>query len=115
MSSTIDPNTYNVEVSGWTANDDFFVVKTIMQCQADYSKQLFLRQPLRNGSVIFVRWVDPITGNNCFPVAYQIVNIRESNQRGLSRIDLQQIYPKASPEVVPQGVVAAVGRSGSDH
>ena len=87
---------HNVEISGWTANGEFFVTKTSMHWGEDDSRQVFLRQPLRDGAVLFVRWVDPVTGDNCFPVAYQVVRIDDSNRDEPPCIELRQIYPRIS-------------------
>ena len=67
--TTDQPNSYRVEVSGWDASENFFVEKTMLNWGRDEKKELQLRSAIREGSVVFVRLLQPLASGNNFPVA----------------------------------------------
>lgn len=95
MDFTIDhTNSYRVEVSGWDASENFFVEKTMLNWGRDDKKEIQLRSPLREGSVVFVRLLQPLASGNNFPIAYQAQRIGPRNADGHARIHLAQLRPR---------------------
>jgi hypothetical protein len=105
-----EPNSYRVEVSGWDTSENFFVEKTMLDWGRDEKKEIHLRSALREGSVVFVRLLQPLASGNNFPIAYQAQRIGPRNGEGHSRICLTQLSPrphyKHSPDVVERSRLA---------
>ncbi len=72
---------YRVEVSGWDAQDAFFVEKTTLEWDAAGGKRLLLRSQVAIGAVVFVRLLDP-TGRQAIPVAYHVLGVGRPDGRG---------------------------------
>jgi len=98
------PNSYRVEVSGWDASENFFVEKTMLNWGRDEKKEIQLRSSLREGSVVFVRLLQPLASGNNFPVAYQALRIGPRNAEGHSRIHLLQLRPRPSYRQSPEAL-----------
>jgi len=88
-------NIYAVEISGWDALEAFFVEKTDLRWGADGMKEIHLRRALREGSVIFVRLLQPVASSDNYPIACQAVKVQEQGAGGLSAIQLTQLRPRA--------------------
>jgi hypothetical protein len=88
-------NIYAVEVSGWDAFETFFVEKTDLSWGADGMKEIHLRRAVREGSVIFVRLLQPVASSDNYPIACQAVKVQEQDASGLSAIQLTQLRPRA--------------------
>jgi hypothetical protein len=102
MSRADRPNCYRVEVSGWDASENFFVEKTLLNWGNDEEKEVHLRSDLREGSVVFVRLLQPLTNGNTFPVAYQAQRIGPRDPEGQTRINLAQLRPRPSYKQSPE-------------
>jgi hypothetical protein len=87
-------NGYRVEVSGWDASDNFFVEKTFLIWCDDEKKEVQLRCPLRQDSVIFVRLVQPPAYSGNFPIAYQVSWVGPQGSDGRSRVYLAHLRPR---------------------
>jgi hypothetical protein len=97
MEFQINQNTsYRVEVSGWDARENFFVEKTFLEWSREERKEVSLRSPLREGCVVFVRLLQPLTNGNNFPIAYQAVGVTSKEPSGNVRVRLAQLRPRAS-------------------
>jgi len=98
------PNSYRVEVSGWDSSENFFVEKTMLNWERDERKEIQLRSAIREGSVVFVRLLQPLASGNSFPIAYQAERIGPRNEEGRARVHLTQLRPrptyKQSPTLV---------------
>lgn len=64
-------NLYRVEVSGWDKNQAFFVEKSELEWNEDSGKQVALSHTVRDGAVIFLRLLQPISTGPSHPVAYE--------------------------------------------
>jgi hypothetical protein len=89
-------NSYRVEISGWDAGENFFVEKTVLDWPSDEIKQVLLRSPLREGSVIFMRLLQPLNDGHNFPLAYQAVQVAPRDLHGQVRVRLAQLHPRAT-------------------
>jgi len=88
--------TYRVEISGWDATENFFVEKTLLDWSSDEIKQVLLRSPLREGSVIFMRLLQPLNDGHNFPLAYQAVQVTPKDLHGQVCVRLAQLHPRAT-------------------
>ncbi|HVB87691.1 MAG TPA: hypothetical protein VNK23_13605 [Candidatus Dormibacteraeota bacterium] len=86
---------YPVEVSGWDAEEAFFVEKTDLAWAADGMKEINLRRAVREGSVVFVRLLQPVASSDIYPIACQAQKVKEHDAEGRSAIQLTQLRPRA--------------------
>lgn len=86
---------YRVEVSGWDLADNFFVEKTTLRWGANAHKEIVMRSEMREGSVVFVRLMQPTTARNG-SIPYQVVGVDEKNASGRATVFLSQM--KAIPQ-----------------
>lgn len=84
---------YRVEVSGWDQSQQFFVDKAELHWDEDSGKRLFLRAKLREGSVIFVRLLQPISPERSCPVAYTAELLHTASDRR-NEYRLTQVHPR---------------------
>jgi len=97
MEFTVDTSSgYRVEVSGWDTKETFFVEKTILEWEGEGKKEIALKSPLREGCVVFVRLLQPVSTSSSFPVAYQARMIAGQDANGRARVGLERLKPKAS-------------------
>jgi hypothetical protein len=87
---------YHVEVSGWDAKESFFVEKTVLDWKSDDKKAILLRTPIRIGSILFVRLLQPIQNGASFPVAYEALTSAGKPENGASHVSLERLRPRAS-------------------
>ncbi len=92
-----DENNYRVEVSGWDVTESFFVEKTALKWGGQSGKEICVHSPLRQGSVIFVRLLQPLAPQYNFPIAYRAVSVGTRDARGLIRVGLEQLRPRYRP------------------
>jgi hypothetical protein len=88
-------SSYAVEVSGWDLNGAFFVEKTDLKWTAGGIKEISLRQPVREGALIFVRLMQPFSDTDNYPIACQVAKVTESSPSGRAGIQLTQRQPRA--------------------
>ncbi|MGH9738241.1 MAG: hypothetical protein ACRD4X_06590 [Candidatus Acidiferrales bacterium] len=86
---------YSVEVSGWDVSETFFVETTDLTWTADGMKEIFLRRSVREGSVVFVRLMQPVTNSDNCPIACQAMKVIEHAATGRTAIQLTQLRPRA--------------------
>ena len=89
-------NTYNVEVSGWDASENFFVERTALDWDENETKQIALRATVREGSVVFMRLLQPFGDGTSLPVACRAVKVLGRNGDGRGIVHLMQLHPKSS-------------------
>jgi hypothetical protein len=83
-------NLYRVEVSGWDDNKAFFVENSELEWSDDSGKQVTLKRGLSNGSVVFLRLLQPISNDRSHPVAYEAVLVAR-NDEGLRQFRLRPL------------------------
>jgi hypothetical protein len=88
-------SSYSVEVSGWNEHDDFFVERTVLDLGLCDEKEVRLRYPVREGGVVFVRALQPFDESDRCPVACRVSHVSNENTGGKSRIQLEQLRPRA--------------------
>jgi len=87
---------YRVEVSGWDASENFFVEKTTLCWGHDTDKEISLRSPVREGSVVFVRLLQRSVNTDTIPIAYRVAALAEKDGSGCAIARLVQLYPRAA-------------------
>jgi hypothetical protein len=97
-----DEGGYRVEVSGWDANETFFVEKSRLMWSEKQGKRLALRALVRIGAVLFVRLIQPLGGGSGFPVAYRAVEFGSGKTGEHGMVTLEQLQPRlALMETIP--------------
>jgi hypothetical protein len=87
---------YRVEVSGWDKNEAFFVEKSELEWNEEADKHVVLNHMLRDGSMVFVRLLQPSAGERSYPLAYEAEFIG-TKKEGQHQFRLRQVHP-LSPE-----------------
>ncbi|HET6144128.1 MAG TPA: hypothetical protein VFE02_11525 [Candidatus Acidoferrales bacterium] len=88
------PGDYRIEVSGWGADNSFFVEQANLVWTARGEKQLRLLHELPAGAVMFVR---PITGdasNPSVPVAFRVKTIKRMVVENGYQVELLEMHPR---------------------
>lgn len=94
MGPQLESSSYRVEVSGWDSSENFFVEKTALTWAQNSEKQVTLKSDLREGSVIFVRLLQPTAMVTNIPVAYQAVSVTPKDANGRTRVSMVQLRPR---------------------
>ena len=71
---------YPVEVSGWDSRQSFFVELSELEWGEETSKCITLSHSLSCGAMIFLRLLQPTSGDRSAPVAYQAEQIGEMSK-----------------------------------
>lgn len=87
-------NVYRVEVSGWDRNELYFVEKSELEWNEEFGKQLTLRRPLRDGAIVFVRLLQPVSIAQANAVAYKTEGNGEKRD-GQYLFRLKPVLPRA--------------------
>jgi hypothetical protein len=91
---TIETEGYRVEVSGWDADECFFVEKSRLVWTESAGKRVALHALVRIGSVLFVRLIQPMGAGSSFPVPYRAVEFQSSNHDAEAMVILEQLQPR---------------------
>lgn len=92
--------TYRVEVSGWDAEQNYFVAKADLQWYDDNAKQIILSRKLANRALVFVRLLPFTENDRALPVPYQVEYL-EPASAGVYKFRLHPLRPKAGSNVPP--------------
>lgn len=90
--------TYRVEVSGWDAEQNYFVTKAELQWYDDNCKQVILSRKLVNRALVFVRLLPFTDSDRALPVPYHVEYV-ESASEGLHRFRLHAARAKVSRDL----------------
>jgi len=89
------PGGYRVEVSGWDSKENFFVEKALLEWEGEGRKEIALKNSLREGCMVFVRLLQPVTAGQNFPIAYQTKSVSSRDANGRVRVGLERMRPRA--------------------
>ena len=106
-------NTYQVEISGWDLDDNFFVERTNLLWGQNDRKMVLLRRPVVEGALVFVRLTLPIEYRHSFPIAYHVASVNASADTSSWEVALTNVHPRNSTREVPGFELAAVGEGSS--
>jgi hypothetical protein len=90
------PEGYRVEVSGWDADERFFVEKSRLIWTEREGKRVALKALVRIGSVLFVRLIQPTGIGSSFPVPYRAVEFQFGEGDSAAMVILEQLQPRAA-------------------
>ncbi len=90
---------YRIEISGWDLDENFFVEKTELDWSEENGKRVFLRRPLRERAVVFIRLIAPTASGHSLPIAYQAEKVQKAKANGLWEVQLIQLHPRAGAQV----------------
>jgi hypothetical protein len=89
-----ESNGYRVEISGWDAEERFFVEKSMLVWNERKGKTVALKSVVSAGSVLFVRLTQPLGGGSGFPVPYRAVECEYRNAGPGRVLTLEQLEPR---------------------
>jgi hypothetical protein len=90
----LERTTYRVEISGWDSGENFFVEKVDLKWDPDGGKEACVQTVLTEGSVIFIRLMQPLSIQHTYPIAYYVMQVGARDARGLIRVVLEQARPR---------------------
>jgi hypothetical protein len=85
---------YRIEISGWDLAENFFVEKTNLDWSEEDGKRVYLRRPLRDGAVVFVRLIAPTALVRTFPVAHRVEKVSRADGAEMWEVRLVQMHPR---------------------
>jgi len=91
-------NNYRVEISGWDTRDSFFVEQATLDWDQDTTKRVSLRSSVREGSVVFLRLLQPFGDGTSLPVACRAVKVGGRGADASVLVELVQLHPRSSVE-----------------
>lgn len=89
--SEVISSRFQVEVSGWDRGEDFFVENSHAIWHGPGEKTVYVRRPLREGTILFVRLQDWGTNRQSYPVAYRAKKIGIVDADGLRPVLLEPV------------------------
>lgn len=95
---TKEESGYTVEISGWDSSDNFFVERTMLDWESGESKRVSVRSALREGSVVFLRLLQPFGEGTSLPVACRAIKVTARKSNGCGIVHLVQLHPRPSME-----------------
>jgi hypothetical protein len=87
------PAPYQVEISGWDLNENFFVENTELEWTEE-EKIIHVQHAVQQGDLVFVRLMGATTRDGVCPVAYEVGMIKYQPQFLNYEILLKQILPR---------------------
>jgi len=95
MAREMTASSYRVEISGWDVDENFFVEKADLAWDETLGKRIAIHNPVRAGSLLFVRLLDPRDPNRAIPVAYKAATVEPRDVQGQFHISLVKIWPRS--------------------
>src|SRR5579863_100953 len=87
-------NLYRVEVSGWDKSQTFFVEKSELEWNEESGKHVTLRSAVPDGSVIFLRLIQPIISDRSQSVPHEAEFLSITSD-GQKQFRLHPVSPRA--------------------
>jgi hypothetical protein len=102
------PGEYRIEISGWGADNSFFVERANLAWKAGGEKQVHLFRVLPEGAMIFVRSISSDPSNLSVPVAYKVKTVLPMDSEGRYPVNLVRMHPrsKESGESFSSGIAS---------
>jgi len=89
------PGECRIEISGWGADNSFFVERTELLWAGDGEKHVQLPRCLPKGAMVFIRLLASEPTNGSVPVAYKVQGAAPMDADGHCHIRLQQMHPRS--------------------
>lgn len=111
MNSQVEVAGRMAEISGWDADENFFVEKTLFQPHGNGNKA-DLKARLRVGSLVFVRVFDQKLMDRAVPVTYQVSGIKSGagdvgTFNGAREVEMVRLRPR---EMAPRTLMEVTFR-----
>jgi hypothetical protein len=90
---TTTTHSYPIEVSGWDAQERFFVEKTELEWDEQAGKRIRMRTPIERGTLLFIRLFDA-DALDALPVTYEAGDIRRDDASSFYEVTLVQMQPQ---------------------
>src|SRR5882672_7997304 len=88
---------YRVEVSGWDFEKSYFVEKSDLEWNELTGKDVILNREIPDGSLIFVRLLQPLSQEQSFPIPY-VAEFLRATPEGRRRFRLSSVPLRAKTE-----------------
>lgn len=85
---------YPVELSGWDAEQNFFVENTTLEWSETSGRAVLIRTKPAHGALVFVRLGGPL--QTAYPLPYRVKSVQARGARGLYRVCLEQMRGEES-------------------
>jgi hypothetical protein len=85
---------YRVEVSGWDNTQSFFVEKAELEWSESGEKLVSLRHQIQEGTLLFVRLLQPVSPDRSHPVPYTAVPLAHARLEQWE-YRLSQVLPRS--------------------
>jgi hypothetical protein len=86
---------YRVEVSGWDKSQTFFVEKSELEWSQESGKHVTLTSAVPDGSVIFLRLIQPLSADRSQSVPYETEFVSDTAE-GQHQFRLHPVSPRAA-------------------
>jgi hypothetical protein len=86
---------YRVEVSGWDKSQTFFVEKSELEWNAESGKRLTLSSAVPDGSVVFLRLIQPVSADRSQSVPYE-AEFLSVTPEGQNQFRLHPVRPRVT-------------------
>lgn len=96
MKTSLELNSYRVEVSGWDSAQNFFVEKTMLTWTHDGQKQVTVRADLKKDCMLFVRLLQSTRMPSNIPMAYQATQVTQKEADGRKRVSMVQMRSRVA-------------------
>ena len=99
---SLDSISLPVEVSGWDAEERFFVEHSTLACSQLGEKTLFLRNAVQAGSIVFLRALYADGFAKSYPEPHCIQGMKPSNRLGYKTLRLTDFPPRRNGSCEPK-------------
>lgn len=88
------PGECRIEISGWGADNSFFVERTELLWAGAGEKHVQLPRCLPEGAMVFIRLLASEPSNGSVPVAYKVQGVTPMDADGHCHMRLVQVHPR---------------------
>jgi hypothetical protein len=86
---------YAVEISGWDANEEFFVERCELEWSEQSSKRVALKRALKDHAILLIRLLQAGDSHRSLPLVYEAELIGKTKS-GLHQFRLNAVAPRLS-------------------
>lgn len=105
MDEELTDRDYRVEVSGWDIAESFFVEKVSLELTQAGECLVYLKHPMREGLIVFLRLIESRIDFPALPIAYQVTEVSPAETGDANRVSLRKLRhrPSAGNETPASG------------
>ena len=94
---------YKVEISGWDAEEKFFVEQTQLEWNELNEKKVVMRNRVTRGAMVFLRLAESVNTPSSLAVAFRAGQIQAGALLDTLQVQLEQLWPWQGEHVKPAG------------